>query len=714
MKRHTLALLLSTLVLAACMDVPEKGKISNHVTDWRDEIIYQLMVDRFSNGDRNNDYNVNPGAPAGYHGGDYQGLIDHLDYLKELGVTTIWISPVVKNVEEDAGVAGYHGYWAQDFTKVNPHFGDLAKLRELVDTCHDRDIKVILDIVTNHIGQLFYYDINQNGRPDEFLMGGGESAPITRMTEWDPDFDERGVQARTSLGPSGLAPIKWVWSPEINRVPPWPPAFANSDWYNRKGRVTVWGRESDACLQAGKMTQDEYDAGEYWGNVPSCFEYVRLQEVEGDFPGGLKDLGTWCKDTEDPDPENSEECSEDRDSVCYATRAKLAEVYADWIGRANFDGFRIDTVKHVERCFWRKFCPDVRNRVHDLGKRNFFMFGEAFDGNDVLLGSYTQGRDVEGDDDRVVDQGLDSVFYFSQKFQVFDGVVKYGGPTSNIENLWKARLWSPGQSRDGLNYGAKTYEKGPVDEEKNPLRPYQMLVNFLDNHDLPRFLYVEDGDKNESCVPGGGSCNDNVCDNNDSNLPGYWGDSGICRIDGRRHSCCDIDGLHLALGLLMTMDGIPCIYYGTEQQFNGGNDPANREDLWRSGFKTDNKTFKWIKKLTGIRKKYPPLRRGDLAIRWSTENTGGEQDAGIFAFERSYDGNTVLVVINASRNHNSETSASDSAGEDMQTSFSSGEKLADVLNPSDQSGGGAVSDGGRLKIALEPMTVKILVPRSQL
>ena len=73
-----------------------------------------------------------PGALGLYQGGDWQGVIDHLDYLETLGVTALWISPVVRNLETDANFDGYHGYWQQDFAHVNPHFGDLAKLRELV------------------------------------------------------------------------------------------------------------------------------------------------------------------------------------------------------------------------------------------------------------------------------------------------------------------------------------------------------------------------------------------------------------------------------------------------------------------------------------------------------------------------------------------------------------------------------------------------------
>jgi maltooligosyltrehalose synthase len=70
-------------------------------------------------------------------------------YLEALGVTAVWVSPIVVNVEEDAGVAGYHGYWTQDFKSVNPHFGDLVAFREMVDVLHDYEIKVILDVVVN-------------------------------------------------------------------------------------------------------------------------------------------------------------------------------------------------------------------------------------------------------------------------------------------------------------------------------------------------------------------------------------------------------------------------------------------------------------------------------------------------------------------------------------------------------------------------------------
>ena len=108
----------------------------------------------------------------------------------------------------------------------------------------------------------------------------------------------------------------------------------------------------------------------------------------GDFPGGLKDVATELPEV----------------------RAELIDSYTRWAELADLDGFRIDTVKHVEYDFWKEFATTVRQRLAPQGKNKFLMFGEAFDGNDKLLGSYTQPG------------MLDSVFYFSQHFQVFRDV----------------------------------------------------------------------------------------------------------------------------------------------------------------------------------------------------------------------------------------------------------------------------------------------------
>jgi glycosidase len=131
-----------------------------------EDVIYLIMPDRFANGDPSND---DPAVSRGlydrhkaryYHGGDFQGIIDHLPYLKDLGVTALWLTPWYDNVNhlnereryDGQAITDYHGYGAVDFYGVEEHFGDLATLQKLVDAAHALGMKVIQDEVANHTG----------------------------------------------------------------------------------------------------------------------------------------------------------------------------------------------------------------------------------------------------------------------------------------------------------------------------------------------------------------------------------------------------------------------------------------------------------------------------------------------------------------------------------------------------------------------------------
>jgi len=114
----------------------------------KEDVIYFIMVDRFA--DSNPDTNlpdVNKEDLRAFQGGDLQGIIDNLDYIKEMGATAIWLTPIMEN-----GPNGYHGYWIYDFYKVDPHFGDLKTFKALVDKAHEMGLKVILDYIVNHTG----------------------------------------------------------------------------------------------------------------------------------------------------------------------------------------------------------------------------------------------------------------------------------------------------------------------------------------------------------------------------------------------------------------------------------------------------------------------------------------------------------------------------------------------------------------------------------
>jgi alpha-amylase len=125
--------------------------------DWRDAVLYFVVVDRFADGNPGNNVRVDRAAKGAFHGGDLQGLRERLDDIAELGVTALWITPVVKNIDGFVTGAGfpdwaYHGYWADDFTRTDARFGSEEDLKALVEECHRRGIKLLLDVVYNHAG----------------------------------------------------------------------------------------------------------------------------------------------------------------------------------------------------------------------------------------------------------------------------------------------------------------------------------------------------------------------------------------------------------------------------------------------------------------------------------------------------------------------------------------------------------------------------------
>lgn len=128
--------------------------------DWDEAVIYFAVTDRFFDGNTSNNANVDKSGPSSYHGGDFAGLTQKLDYLKELGVNTIWITPIVANDMEDGlqtdvdGIKswGYHGYWASDFESLDSHLGTEAEFATLLDEAHNRGMKIMVDVVLNHSG----------------------------------------------------------------------------------------------------------------------------------------------------------------------------------------------------------------------------------------------------------------------------------------------------------------------------------------------------------------------------------------------------------------------------------------------------------------------------------------------------------------------------------------------------------------------------------
>lgn len=151
--------------------------------DWRDHPIYFLMIDRFNNPDRPPAHLPFDDNFGNFQGGKIKGVRNKLDYLKSLGVGAIWMTPVFKNCPESGS---YHGYGIQDFATIDPRFGSDQELQDLIDEAHARGIHVIFDVIINHAGNIFGYNINNQCSVDapwqdskyDICTGNGNGEPV--------------------------------------------------------------------------------------------------------------------------------------------------------------------------------------------------------------------------------------------------------------------------------------------------------------------------------------------------------------------------------------------------------------------------------------------------------------------------------------------------------------------------------------------------------
>lgn len=156
----------------AAADLTPRGGVQPSPIDWRDQVLYFLLPDRFSDGQEDQHPLFDRTHPeqhraadkrdwmqAGkrFQGGTLKGIESKLDYLQELGVTALWIGPIWK---QRADLETYHGYGIQNFLDVDPRFGTRQDLRDLVDAAHARDMYVLLDVISNHSGNNWFYDVN--------------------------------------------------------------------------------------------------------------------------------------------------------------------------------------------------------------------------------------------------------------------------------------------------------------------------------------------------------------------------------------------------------------------------------------------------------------------------------------------------------------------------------------------------------------------------
>jgi len=236
--------------VAGCVD----GRLL-HVPspDWRDQIIYFLMIDRFNDGDpsRNDQgYNLyDPSKESHYSGGDLQGIIDKLDYIQNIGATTLWTTPPVANQwwNEAQNYAGFHGYWPIDHRKIDAHFGDLETYKNLSHALHRRGMYLIKDIVINHTGNYFDYDNEYD--PNDPSVGFefvGNNIPTSAPTMPPLDMNNANNPEHVKAG-------IYHWTPLIDNLDD-----SVQEWTYQMGRLDDINTSNERVRKAFK------DVYNYW------------------------------------------------------------------------------------------------------------------------------------------------------------------------------------------------------------------------------------------------------------------------------------------------------------------------------------------------------------------------------------------------------------------------------------------------------------------
>ncbi|MCC3144179.1 alpha-amylase [Halanaerobium sp. Z-7514] len=468
---------------------------------WDEEIFYFLLVDRFNSDQEDyplydpekdyenaiqNEEGKKQWMEAGdkWIGGSLKGISEKLDYLKGLGISVIWISPVLK---QPSFSNNYHGYGIQNFLEVDPHFGSKEDLKELVDKAHSMGIYIILDVIINHSGDVFAYksdDPAYNGQEYEveaFRNGDG----IADIDPQNPDYE--------NSWPEG-----GVWPEELFKL----------STFSRKGYITDWDNDP------------EYREGDFYS---------------------LKNINTGEGDIKNYQPSEALKI--------------LTECYKYWIAYADLDGFRLDTVKHINPGAVRYFVQELKEFAQTIGKKDFFIVGE-------------------------ITGGMEFAKHICEKTGL-NAALGINKIPENLENV--AKGYYPPE-----NYFSIFTNIEELSEGKHQWY-HKKVITMFDDHDM------------------------------------------VYKQQHKERFCADKKTAPLIINaefINFFTAGMPCIYYGTEQAFDGSgdNDKYIRESMFggafgafrtknRSFFNKDNPIYQEIKNFADIRNKYIHLRIGRQYLR---------------------------------------------------------------------------------------------------
>ena len=446
------------------------SKYTGNRTDFRDESIYFVITTRFYDGDSSNNTKCwdgkNNASDDPAWRGDFKGLIEKMDYIKALGFTSIWITPVVKN----ASGYDYHGYHAINFKEVDPRYeSEDVDFQKVINEAHKRDMKIILDVVFNHTSNfgeenlfpMFYYDSKHNTTANGLVLN-----------------------TNSKLLPDNYNSLN-----------------GNSQYSTR--------------ISTMKGEKDIYNIYHHSDGM----SWEQFSEQTGQIAGDCVDLNT-----ENPTVANY-----------------LVEAYGEFI-RMGVDAFRIDTMKHISRLTFNKyFWPGLYAIADKCGNDHFYMFGEVC----------TRVREVWNKG-----QAVDSApFYTWQENKSYPWSNRATNESST-QQLWEDNKTTSGQPSsnnaklNGTTYHAPDYSKS----SKVGVIDFPMHWNFQYARDAYSVAINNDTVYNDATY------NVTYVDSHD------YGPDGQEKIRYNEGESAWKENM----SLIFTFRGIPCIYYGSEIQFQKG------------------------------------------------------------------------------------------------------------------------------------------------
>ena len=412
--KKLLVVLFSIPLFIGCKKVKKEPEVVAQVVEqespkkevpfvWEGANVYFLLTDRFNNGNPDNDINFDrteeTGVLRGFEGGDIKGITQKIKegYFTDLGINAIWFTPIVEQIhgatDEGTGKTyGYHGYWAKDWTAIDPNFGTKKDLEELVKTAHSKGIRILLDVVLNHTGP---------------------------VTEKDP-----------------------VWP---------------DDWVRTGPKCEFTTYENTTACTLVENLPDILTESDEAVELPDAL--LAKWKQEGRLSKELDELQLFFERTGYP----------------RAPRYYIIKWLTDYINDLGVDGFRVDTVKHVNENAWSDLYTEAtyafemwkkKHQDQVLDENPFYMVGEVY--NYGISG----GRDFDFGDKKVdfFDYGFKSLINFELKN---DADKSYEAIFSKYNKLLQTKL----KDKSVLNYLTSHDDGAPYDKErKKPYRAANVLL----------------------------------------------------------------------------------------------------------------------------------------------------------------------------------------------------------------------------------------------